>query len=385
MELILSDRKTENGQTPTPKLKLICGCGCGTTFFRYRNKVKAFPAYFSRAHQGAHTTRLYLEEMCGPYLDLIVAYLDGPAKDRYRDTRKVRTSLAPFFSYLNHQGITELAEVSPATIGSFVVWAGEKYRAATRDLSALSTFFHWCRIEDLYPHENPVIPSKHVPARKQSHRGRPYSDEEIDGMRERLDLYGTPKARAIFELALETGLRNGEICRLRIGDVNLASRTVTVGLPNKTMQIRESFFYSDRVLQCVQEWLVVRRADCDHDFLFHNEYGGPLRADSLLEDLRRSLQDPHPDVMDESASWYPFEAHRLRHTCASRLKRGGAEVNTLMTQCGWRARGSIETYTAADEQTKMVEFAVASLVPAEAVSYSEDLSDDEALALLASP
>src|ERR1700722_7212055 len=101
------------------KVELTCACGCGTIFYRYRNKIRYNRNYFSRQHQASFERGEYLQEQCGPYLGLVTGYLEGAARQRYRNVRGVGNSISPFFRYLCAQCIGSIQEVEASTITAF--------------------------------------------------------------------------------------------------------------------------------------------------------------------------------------------------------------------------------------------------------------------------
>jgi integrase/recombinase XerC len=224
------------------KVELTCDCGCGTTFYRYRNKIRYDSNYASLQHQKSFQSQKYLRDQCGSYLSLATEYLEGTAKQRYRDTKAVRKSIGPFFRYLWEQGIESNGDVSPATITAFQTWAQQNgHASASKDTSALSVFFQWTIVEGLYEGESPVIPAIHG-KRSKPRAGRPYSDVEMSEIRRLLEERGDEKLRAFFEIASESGVRKMEICRLRLEDVAIDTQTLNVRVPNKTMRERHAFF-----------------------------------------------------------------------------------------------------------------------------------------------
>jgi len=169
------------------------------TFLRYRHKVKSQFVYLNNRHYNDHVSEVRLREMCGVHLPVFKTYLDTWAKENYRSLHQVRVRIPPFFAFLNEVGISSLAEVTEGTVTAFVTWAYGKYRSATHDLSPLSTFFNWCRIQGIYPRESPVVPRKHVRRRIQRTGGRPYSEQEVSSIRELLESAGATRALAIFD------------------------------------------------------------------------------------------------------------------------------------------------------------------------------------------
>jgi integrase/recombinase XerC len=82
---------------------------------------------------------------------------------------------------------------------------------------------------------------------------------------------GTACLRFAVAIAVEAGLRIGEICNLRLNDVNLSRQTVFVRLPNKTKREREALF-SHETKRYFIEWMAERNPLCTHDHVLHNNF-----------------------------------------------------------------------------------------------------------------
>jgi integrase len=341
------------------KVELTCDCGCGTIFYRYRNKISYSSNYVSRQHRATFERKMYLLNQCGPYLPLLTEYLEGTAKQRYRSTDTVRTLVSPFFRYLWEQSIESIGDVRPCTITAFQIWARQHgHVSASKDTSALSVFFQWAIVEGRYEGESPVVPAVHG-KRNKARSGRPYSDAEIGEMRYLLEERGNERLQAFFEIAAESGMRKSEICRLRVEDVAIDTQTLKVGIPNKTMRERVAFF-SHRASTRIREWLMVRKKNCGHQFLFHNHYGGPLVWNTINEEFKRVLCKMYQGRVVNNAGPESFSIHRLRHTLASNLSSNGADANTVMTCLGWVSPTSMEGYITLDENAKIQGFIAAS-------------------------
>jgi hypothetical protein len=93
---------------------LTCDCGCGLHFLgsKGKNNVSGL-VFISQQHRAHYITAKYQSESCGPFLGLVVEYLNGFASRHYRDIRTPRVALCPFFHFLNTIGIRSVGEASP--------------------------------------------------------------------------------------------------------------------------------------------------------------------------------------------------------------------------------------------------------------------------------
>jgi len=139
---------------------------------------------------------------------------------------------------------------------------------------------------------------------------------------------------AVVELLYGSGLRVSELCGLRPDDVDLRSRQVVVwGKGSKQRQVP----MSEPSAQAVAEWVQRGRAamatpETPGDALFVNRRGRRLSP----RDVRR--------ILDRRAA-NPTHPHALRHTFATHLLDGGADLRAVQELLGHADLGTTQLYT----------------------------------------
>ncbi len=139
--------------------------------------------------------------------------------------------------------------------------------------------------------------------------------------------------RAMFEAMVFGGLRRCEVLGLRLGDLDGARRQVFVveGKGGHQRQIP----ISARWFSTVDDYLRTERPDTATDRVFvvlkGQRRGRPL-SDEGLKQIFVSAR--------ERAGLRRITCHELRHTCFTRLREAGMELEALQAQAGHR---SIET------------------------------------------
>lgn len=142
---------------------------------------------------------------------------------------------------------------------------------------------------------------------------------------------------AICELLYGSGLRVGELVGLRTGDVDLAAGFVTVlgkGAKERRVPV------SPPAARAVRRWLDGLRdelvdpaaAPAERDRLFWNRRRRPLTA----RDVRRVLDRRSPT---------PTHPHALRHTYATHLLDGGADLRAVQELLGHADLATTQLYT----------------------------------------
>ncbi|MEY2569841.1 MAG: integrase/recombinase XerC, partial [Acidimicrobiaceae bacterium] len=137
---------------------------------------------------------------------------------------------------------------------------------------------------------------------------------------------------AVLELLYGSGLRVSELCGLRCADIELDRRRVVVwGKGAKQRQVP----LSAPSVEAVERWLAVRaeRVGADAgEFLFVNSRGRPLTP----RDVRRLLDRRSPT---------PTHPHALRHSFATHLLDGGADLRAVQELLGHADLATTQIYT----------------------------------------
>jgi site-specific recombinase XerD len=137
--------------------------------------------------------------------------------------------------------------------------------------------------------------------------------------------------RAVLELLYAAGLRVSELCGLDRGDIDLRGRTVTVlGKGSKQRRVP----IHDAAVDALRAWFDDGRADMDGppEAAFVNQRGARLGP----RDVRR--------ILDRRAA-APTHPHALRHTYATHLLDGGADLRVVQELLGHASLGTTQVYT----------------------------------------
>ena len=138
-----------------------------------------------------------------------------------------------------------------------------------------------------------------------------------------------------IRLMVLTGMRVGELCKLRIQD--LAPDASSIRVHGKGSRERIAYI-SDEVLR--RELLTVVHSLPDgrtHDALFVNRFGLPIRPQSIRSKLRR-----YAAKVGVSRRVTP---HMLRHTAATLLIETGVDIQFVQRLLGHSSIATTEIYT----------------------------------------
>ena len=207
-------------------------------------------------------------------------------------------------------------------------------RSIARKAAALRRYFGWLRRTGAIPTD----PSRRL--RAPGGQGRlPHvlKHEELDTLLDAPAPALEPvdrRDRAVVELLYGSGLRVGELCGLRPPDLDLARGLVLVwGKGSKQRQLP----MNERSVEAVRDWLDRGRPamvtpETPADALFLNRRGHRLTP----RDVRR--------VLDRRAA-SPTHPHALRHTFATHLLDGGADLRAVQELLGHADLATTQLYT----------------------------------------
>jgi integrase/recombinase XerC len=136
---------------------------------------------------------------------------------------------------------------------------------------------------------------------------------------------------AVLELLYAGGLRVSELCGLDRGDIDLRGRTVTVlgkGSKQRRLPIH------DAAVAALEAWL--------HDG--RDEMEGP--PDAVFVNRRAARLGPRDvrRILDRRAA-SPTHPHALRHTYATHLLDGGADLRVVQELLGHASLATTQVYT----------------------------------------
>jgi len=216
-------------------------------------------------------------------------------------------------------------------------------RSQCRILSGVRSFFRFLVIDgyrDSDPTElleSPVL-GEHLPEF--------LTPQEVDRLEESIDV-SKPEGhrnRAIIEVLFSCGLRVSELVNLRFSQVFADERFVRImgkGSKERLVPI------SERALQEIDNYLPWRDAlkikPGEEDYVFLNRRGAHLTRTMILIMLKEQAV--------EAGIHKTISPHTLRHSFATALLEGGADLRVIQALLGHESIGTTEIYTHLSMQT----------------------------------
>jgi integrase/recombinase XerD len=245
--------------------------------------------------------------------------------------------LGEFAAYLSgYHEVRTTADIAPAHVRGFQSWlvadrrtfphskrpdSGQTLAATSCHMffRAARAFLRWLTKEGL---ADPALPAVLVAPRIRPKTITPLTAGQVALLLKQPDRRTwTGKRDALIMLLLvDTGLRIGELLRLKLPDVELARQTLQVKGKNADRVVP----FGNRVRRELSAYLRTRSKAQSHDALFVSEFGRPLsrnRAAALVSSYGKAVGiRVHP--------------HLLRHTAAIMLLRNGANVFAVQNILG---------------------------------------------------
>ena len=208
-------------------------------------------------------------------------------------------------------------------------------RTIARKASALRRYFTWTRrvgVTDIDPAVSLRAPSGEGRLPRVLDGVELQKILEPGALREDESIWKRRRDDAILEMLYGSGLRVSELCGVDIDSIDLKRHLVTVwGKGGKERRVPMSL----AGVETLRQWLSVRHevvGDDSGDALFLNAHGRRLGT----RDVRR--------LLDERAE-SPTHPHALRHTYATHLLDGGADLRSVQELLGHSDVVTTQRYT----------------------------------------
>ena len=214
---------------------------------------------------------------------------------------------------------------------------GVSARSQARILSGIRSFYRYLVLDDYIkddPTELLVSPQigKHLPEY--------LSVEEVDMLEAAIDLekWEGQRNKAIIETLFSCGLRVSELVNLKKSDVFEEEKFIRViGKGNKERIVP----ISGKALKEINLWYIDRNLMTikpgEEDYVFLNRRGAHLTRNMILIMIKNAAYD--------AGIKKTISPHTLRHSFATALLKGGADLRVIQALLGHEDIGTTEIYT----------------------------------------
>ncbi len=245
-----------------------------------------------------------------------------------------------FFAFLEEKGVDSLDKVDRVVLRNYMAYLmgkGIVKASIARKLSAIRSFYRYLVREGILA-ANPV--EKTSSPKLDKRLPEFLTIDEVVRLLNAPDL-STPhgqRDRALLELLYASGLRVSELVRLDLGAVDLDTNEIRVwGKGSKERMVLMGKPASEAVRNYLEQGRPKLLGEKKTNALFINRYGQRIperRVQKMLEDYTKTAgieKRVHP--------------HMLRHTFATHLLDGGADLRVVQELLGHAQLSSTQIYT----------------------------------------
>lgn len=214
-------------------------------------------------------------------------------------------------------------------------------RSQARILSGARAFYRYLVLDgylDVDPTE--LLESPHLP----QHLPEYLSTEEVDALENSIDLTSNEghRNRAIIEVFFSCGLRVSELTNLKLSDLFLPQGFIRVNGKGGKQRLVP---ISERAIHELELWFDDRRQMNiklgEEDYVFLNRRGHHLTRTMILIMVKRQAE--------AAGIKKTISPHTLRHSFATALLKGGADLRIIQELLGHADLGTTEIYTHMDD------------------------------------
>ena len=216
-------------------------------------------------------------------------------------------------------------------------------RSQCRILSGVRSFFRFLQL-DGYRDDDPteLLESPQIG----QHLPEVLTTAEVDHLEASIDLskWEGHRNRAIIEVLFSCGLRVSELTNLKLSNLYLDEQFIRVMgkgskerlVPISKRAIQElAFWFDDR------QYMDIKPGE--EDYVFLNRRGAHLTRVMILIMIKRQAE--------EAGIQKTISPHTLRHSFATALLEGGADLRVIQALLGHESIGTTEIYTHIDTST----------------------------------
>ena len=253
--------------------------------------------------------------------------------------RAYRSDLDQFAEWAARSGVTTLDGVDRTILRRYVSFLGQRgyaRRSIARKASALRSLLEWAVVDGQLaatPASDLAVPRLDRPLPKvlrpleAAHLCELPPDDEPVGARD----------RALLELLYGSGLRVSELCALDVDEIDIAANALTVtgkGRKQRRVPLSEPGRRAlDNYTRNARAALVSEKSDAA---LFLNKRGTRLNPRSVRAVMSKYLRAEGLD---------PVNPHALRHSFATHLLDGGADLRAVQELLGHESLATTQVYT----------------------------------------
>lgn len=250
-----------------------------------------------------------------------------------------------FYIYLKSDNFGNLLSITKSNVPRYYLsylttTVGLKKKSIARKLSSLRSFYRYLESEN-YIEENPFEMIETPKADKVL--PKVLYKNEVENIFNSIDTSTAVGKRdiLILELLYGSGLRVSELCGLKESDIDYANGMIKVfGKGHKERYVPMNSHIVDALknyIHIARPELVLKNELKDSENLLVNKRGGPLTTRGV-----RVILD---NIIDKASEHTHIHPHMLRHSFATHLLDGGADLRSVQEMLGHANLSTTQIYT----------------------------------------
>lgn len=286
-------------------------------------------------------TRTAQQEVFSKYIEEFLDYLHTVRNLSPQTIKAYRSDLEAYKRWVTREGICPL-EITHRQLRHYLLeltQAGYAVTTIDRHLSALRTLYRWLSTTDKIT--NNVTDALEDP-KAQRRLPRVMKDSDVDKLIDSCE--DTPEGlrdRAFLELLYATGARISETSGLNVKDLDMNQMQVKLfGKGSKERIVpfyRQAQVALENYLEQGRPALLVKKSNNRTHALFISTRGNRMSAAALRRRFEWQLKVAGIDPS--------FTPHALRHTFATELLSGGADLRSVQELLGHESLATTQIYT----------------------------------------
>ncbi len=250
-----------------------------------------------------------------------------------------RHDLQYLLEYVEQEGL-ELLHVKLENLQTFSASLhdkGIKPRSQARILSGVRSFYKFLVLDD-YIQDDPteLLESPQIGM----HLPEYLTTKEVDMLEAAIDLskWEGQRNKAIVEVLFSCGLRVSELVNLKLSDIFEEEKFIRVlGKGNKERLVPISHVALEQLHYWYMDRNLMKIKPGEEDYVFLNRRGAHLTRTMILIMIKRAALD--------AGIQKTISPHTLRHSFATALLKGGADLRVIQALLGHEDIGTTEVYT----------------------------------------
>ena len=280
-----------------------------------------------------------LNKILSKYFDYLESksLSDNTVKNYFRD-------LIDYFIYLKLNDLSPTKSIEPKHIRkmlSFLIDKGFSKVSISRKISAIKSYITF--LEKFNYSKNNYSELISIPKKSKS-LPKVMTKKEVSQLIKHVEMNTKKNLRddALIELLYSTGLRVSEVVNLKLKDINLKKSEIKIlGKGNKERIVIFNNKSKEKIIRYLKN--DKRYISIKTEALFQNKFKEALSTRSIQRILKKYL--------NFSGINSKYSTHTLRHTFATHLLEGGADIKVIQQLMGHSSPETTKIYTHVSSST----------------------------------